>query len=213
LVDIFFCFSERQTLLDVPRDSNKFERGTALFLRSFVLLLFAYIVFHKLFPFDLLDMRLVEMTGADFLLLCFRSVVGTAAALYLAREAFNQPPLRERDRFFCECWAVLGLGIVLIVACSIIMRFVESESIIVRAAKLVARSVVWLLFWCFLGQKSNSFGFRNFLPKNSTANSKAMIAAPNKAGVPLAGIGPSHNALFIRVVLGLHQLQRQRKSD
>jgi hypothetical protein len=89
------------TLLDVPRDSNGFERGTALFLRSFVLLLFAYIAFHKIFPFDLLEMHLVEMTGADFMLLCFRTLVGTAAALYLAREAFNQPPLRERDRIFC----------------------------------------------------------------------------------------------------------------
>jgi hypothetical protein len=133
-------------LLDVPRDSNKFERGTALFLRSFVLLLSAYIAFHKIFPFDLLDRRLVEMTGADFLLLCFRSALGTAAALYLTREGFYQPPLRERDRIFCECWAALGLGIILIVACSIIMRFVESESIIVRTAKLVARGVIWLLF-------------------------------------------------------------------
>jgi hypothetical protein len=145
-LEIFSLFSERQTLVDVPRDSNKFERGTALFLRSFVLLLFAYIVFHKLFPFDLLDMRLVEMTGMDFLLLCFRTIVSTAAALYLARQAFNQPPLRERDSVFCECWATLGIGIILIIACSMIMRLVESESITVRTAKFVARGVVWLLF-------------------------------------------------------------------
>jgi hypothetical protein len=133
-------------LISVPRDSNKLERGTALFLRSFVLLLVAYVVAHKVFPFDLLDMHLVEMTGADFLLLCFRSLIATVAALYLVRKAFTQPPLRERDRIFCERWAVLGLGIILITACSTIMRFVEGEAIIIRTARLVARGVLWLLF-------------------------------------------------------------------
>ena len=91
-------------------------------------------------------MHLVEMTGADFLLLCFRSVVGTAAALYLVKRAFARPALREQDRIFCERWAVLGLGIISIIACSMVIRFVEGERIIVRLAKLVARGVLWLLF-------------------------------------------------------------------
>jgi hypothetical protein len=130
----------------VPHDSNKFERGAALSLRSFVLSLAAYVVFHKVFPFDRLDMHLVEMTGGDLLLLCFRSIVGTAAALYLVRRAFVQPALGERDRIFCERWAVLGLGSISIIACSIVIRFVEGEGIIVRCAKLIARGVLWLLF-------------------------------------------------------------------
>jgi H+/Cl- antiporter ClcA len=133
-------------MLGVPHDSNKLERGAALFLRCFVLLLAGYVVFHKVFPFNLLDMHLVEMTGADLLLLCFRSVLGTVAALYFASKAFSQPALRERDRIFCERWAALGLGTILIIACSILMRFVEGEQTIVRIAKLVARAVRWLLF-------------------------------------------------------------------
>jgi H+/Cl- antiporter ClcA len=133
-------------LLGVPHDSNKLERGAALFLRSFVLLLAGYVVFHKVFPFNLLDMQLVEMTGADFLLLCFRSVFGTVAALYFVRKALAQPALRERDRIFCERWAALGIGTILIIGCSILMRFVEGEQTIVRVARLVARAVRWLLF-------------------------------------------------------------------
>ena len=138
--------STGRNLPGVPHDSNKFERGAALFLRFFVLSLAAYVVFHKVFPFDRLDMHLVEMTGADFLLLCFRSVVGTAAALYLAKRAFSQPALRERDRIFCERWAALGLGSISIIACSMVIRSIEDEGIIVRCVKLVARGVLWLLF-------------------------------------------------------------------
>ena len=133
-------------MLGVPHDSNKLERGAALFLRSFVLSLAAYVVFHKVFPFDRLDMHLVEMTGADFLLLCFRSVFGTVAALYFVSKALAQPALRERDRIFCERWAALGIGTILIIGCSILMRFVEGEQTIVTVARLVARAVRWLLF-------------------------------------------------------------------
>jgi hypothetical protein len=125
----------------MSRDSNKFERGTALFLRSFVLPLVAYVVFHKVFPFNLLRLHLVEMTGADFLLLCLRSLIATVAPLYLAQKALTQPLLQERDRVFCERWAVLGLGIILIIASSIVMRFVDDEGIIITTAKLVARCV------------------------------------------------------------------------
>lgn len=133
-------------MFGVPRDSNRVERGAALFFRSFVLLLSGYIVFHKVFPFDLLEMHLLEMTGADFLLLCFRTAIAAAAALYFAGKAFVQPPLRERERIFCERWAGLGLGISLIIVCSMAMHFVQGEGIIIRLAKLVARAVLWLLF-------------------------------------------------------------------
>jgi hypothetical protein len=140
------CISTGLTLIGVPGDSNRLERGFALFFRSFVLLLSGYVLFHKTFPFDLLEMRLLEMTGADFLLLYCRSAIATVAGLYLAGKAFVQPALPERDRVFCERWGGLGLGIALIIACSIAMRFVQDEGIIVRTAKLVARAVLWLLF-------------------------------------------------------------------
>lgn len=138
--------SAELTLLGIPRDSNRLERGFALFCRSFVLLLSGYVVFHKIFPFDRLEMHLLEMTGADFLLLCFRSALATVALLFFARKAFVQPALSERDRTFCERWASLGLGTSLIIACSIVIRFIQGEGIIVRLAKLVARSILWLLF-------------------------------------------------------------------
>ena len=133
-------------MFGAPRDSDRFERGAALFFRSLVLLLSGYIVSHKIFPFDLAKMHLLEMTGAEFLLLCFRSAIALVAVWYLGGKAFAPPALRERDRIFCERWVGLGLGIVSIMACSVTIHFVQGEGIIVRSAKLVGRIVVWLLF-------------------------------------------------------------------
>jgi hypothetical protein len=105
-----------------------------------------YIVAHKIFPIDLAKMHLLEMTGADFLFLYLRSAIALVAVWFFAAKAFAQPPLPERDRLFCERWASLGLGIILIIACSVAMPFVQGEGIIVRLAKLFGRIVVWLLF-------------------------------------------------------------------
>jgi hypothetical protein len=134
------------TLFGAPRDSDRFERGAALFFRSLVWLLSGYIVSHKIFPIDLAKMHLLEMTGAEFLLLYFRTAIALVAVWYFAGKAFAQPTLPERDRLFCERWASLGLGIILIIACSVAMPFVQGEGIIVRSAKLFGRIVVWLLF-------------------------------------------------------------------
>jgi hypothetical protein len=132
-------------LLGAPRDSDKFERGTALFFRSLVLLLSGYVVAHKIFPFDLAQMHLQEMTGNEFLLFIFRTAVALVAALYFGSKAFAPPALPERDRLFCEHWAALGLGIVMIIGCSVAMHFVRGEGTIVRTAKLLGTSIVWLL--------------------------------------------------------------------
>jgi hypothetical protein len=53
-------------LFGAPRDSDRFERGAALFLRSLVWLVSGYIVSHKIFPIDLAKMHLLEMTGGEF---------------------------------------------------------------------------------------------------------------------------------------------------
>jgi hypothetical protein len=132
-------------LFGAPRDSDRFERGAALFFRSLVLLLSGYIVSHKIFPIDLMKMHLMEMTGGEFLLLCFRTAIALVVVWYFGRKAFAQPPLPERDRLFCERWAGLGLGIILIVACSVAMHFVQGEGAIIGSAKLLGRAVVWLL--------------------------------------------------------------------
>jgi hypothetical protein len=132
-------------LFGAPRDSDRFERGAALFLRSLVWLLSGYIVSHKVFPIDLAKMHLLEMTGGEFLLLYFRTAIALVAVWYFASKAFAQPPLPERDSLFCERWAGLGLGIITIIACSVGMHFVQGEGIIVRSAKLLGSTVVWLL--------------------------------------------------------------------
>jgi hypothetical protein len=131
--------------LGAPRDSNELERGVALFLRSFVLLLLGYVCFHKLFPFGLLNVRIGEMTGADFLLLIFRAVAAAVTGVYFAAKAFSHPGLGNRDRAFCERWAVLGLGTITIIACSTILPFLKGEGVLESVARLLAGGILWLL--------------------------------------------------------------------
>jgi hypothetical protein len=45
-------------------------------------LLAAYIVFHKIFPLDLLDKRLVDMTLGEFLLVILEVLFASTAAGY-----------------------------------------------------------------------------------------------------------------------------------
>jgi hypothetical protein len=88
-------------------------------------------------------MRL-EMTVASS---CF-SISGLQlhwSLLFFCCKAFAQPALPERDKLFCERWAALGLGILTIIACSVGMQFVQGEGVIVRSAKLLGSTVVWLL--------------------------------------------------------------------
>ncbi len=132
-------------MLGAPRDSDRLERGAALFFRSLLWLLSGYIVSHKIFPIDLANKHLMEMTGAEFLLLLSRTTIALVVVCYFGREAFTQPPLAERDRLFCERWAVLGLGIITIIACSVAMQFVPGEGAIIGTAKLLGRVVIWLL--------------------------------------------------------------------
>ena len=129
-----------------PDDSNRVERGTAMALRYFLFLLAAYIVFHKIFPFDLFRARLADMTGADFLLLIFRSLIATAGAAYFAIRGFIQPALQDRDRIWCERWAGLAFGVITIAVGSILITMLEGKSIIIVTAYWVASCILWLLF-------------------------------------------------------------------
>ena len=132
-------------MFGTPRDSDRFERGAALFFRTLLLLLSGYIVSHKIFPIGLMKMHLMEMTGAEFLLLYFRSAIALVAVWYFAAKAFAHPALPERDKLFCERWAALGLGIITIIACSVIMQFVPGEGAIIGSARLLGSVIVWLL--------------------------------------------------------------------
>jgi len=117
----------------------------ALILRSFVLLLIGYILFHKIFPFDLLGMRLGEMTGGDFLLFVFRTVIATVAAVYFARVASAHPLLSKRNRAFCERWSALGLGTILIIGWATVAPLVKGEGLLETGARLLGRGILWLL--------------------------------------------------------------------
>jgi hypothetical protein len=115
-------------------------------LRCFLFLLAAYIFFHKIFPFGLFRARLVDMTGADFLLLIFRSLIATLGAAYFVVRGFVQPALQDRDRIWCERWTGLAFGVIAIAVGSILITMLEGEGIIIATAHSVASCVLWLLF-------------------------------------------------------------------
>ena len=129
-----------------PDDSNRFERGTAMALRYFVFLLAAYIIFHKIFPFGLFRTRLTDMTGADLLLLIFRSLIATIGAGYFAITGFIQPVLQDRDRIWCERWTGLAFGVITIAVGSVLITMLERDGIIIVTANWVASCILWLLF-------------------------------------------------------------------
>jgi len=131
-----------------PDDSNRFERGTAMVLRYFLFLLAAYIVFHKIFPFGLFRTRLADMTGADLLLLIFRSLVATIGAAYFVVRGFIRPALHDRDRLWCERWTGLAFGVIAIAIAfgSVLISILEKKGIIIIAAHWVASCILWLLF-------------------------------------------------------------------
>jgi phosphoglycerol transferase MdoB-like AlkP superfamily enzyme len=130
---------------DVPRDSSDLERNVAVWLRSFIFLLLGYVAIHRVFPFDLLGVRLGDMNGADFLLLVFRTVISIAGVLYFVTAAFALPPISKRNTTFCEWWASLGLGVISIIGCAFIARFVKGEGLPESMARVFGRGILWLL--------------------------------------------------------------------
>jgi hypothetical protein len=130
----------------VPTDSSRLERGCAIALRSFVLLLVAYIVFHKAFPFAVLDRRLGELTVGEFLLAMVRTISATAAPAYLVFKAFRTPDLPERDRIWCERWSGLAFGAIAVLTGSILVFLLESKGIVMPIAHAIAARILWLLF-------------------------------------------------------------------
>jgi hypothetical protein len=129
-----------------PDDSNRFERGTAIALRSFLFLMAAYIVFHEIFPFGLFRTRLTDMTGADLLLLISRSLIATICAGYLVITGFIQPALQDRDRIWCQQWTGVAFGVITIAVGSILIAALEGTGIIIVTAHSVASCILWLLF-------------------------------------------------------------------
>jgi len=115
-------------------------------LRSFVLLLAAYVIFHKIFPFDRLGNHLADLTVGEFLIIVFRTLAATTVLVYLLVQVLRQPALQMRDRIWCERWCGLAFGVIAIVAGSISVAFLERNGMPIGAVHWVARGILWLLF-------------------------------------------------------------------
>jgi hypothetical protein len=133
-------------LQGAPRDSSELERDVAIFLRSFLLLLLCYIALHKIFPFDLLGVRVAEMTGSELLLLFLRTATAAVVAVYFTVKAFSLPPAERQTRVFCELWAASGLATMSLIGYSTMAHRVEGEGFVGTAARLVGRGVLWLIY-------------------------------------------------------------------
>lgn len=128
------------------KDANKFERGSAIALRLILLLLAAYIVFHKIFPLAALDRRLADMTVGEFLLIIFEVLLASSAALYLIVKGFRLPSLQDRDRIWCERWSGVAFGVAAIVMGAVLVAPLERKGIDLGAARWIAHGILWLLF-------------------------------------------------------------------
>jgi hypothetical protein len=129
-----------------PDDSNRFERGAAIALRSFLFLLAAYIVFHKVFPFALLGFHLIDLTVGDFLRMMFQTLVSMVGAAYLLAKSFRLPDIKSRDRVWCERWIAIAFGVIAISFGSMVIALLERKGFDTGAARSLARGILWILF-------------------------------------------------------------------
>jgi hypothetical protein len=127
-------------------DASGLERWSATVLRSLVLLLAAYIVFHKIFPLDLLDKRLVDMTLGELLLVVLEVLSASTAAGYLIIKGFKYPSAANRDRVWCERWSGIAFGMATIIMGSALVTLLGRKGINFGAARWIAHGVLWLLF-------------------------------------------------------------------
>jgi hypothetical protein len=130
----------------ISEEINKFERGSAIALRLFVWLLAAYIVFHKVFPFADLGMRLADMTVGELLLTVFKVLFASTAAGYLIVRGFRYPKLQHRDRLWCERWSGVAFGVAAIVMGAFLVAFLERKGVDLGATRWIAHGILRLLF-------------------------------------------------------------------
>lgn len=126
--------------------TNKFERGSATVLRSLVLLLVAYIAFHKVFPLTALNRHLTDVTVGELLVTVSRVLLASITAGYLIMKGFRYPVLQDRDRIWCERWSGIAFGVSAIVMGAILVALLEKRGINLGAAYWIAQGILWLLF-------------------------------------------------------------------
>lgn len=129
-----------------PDNSSRFERGAATALRSFLFLLAAYIVFHKVFPFAQLGYHLVDLTVGDFLRVMFQTLVSIVGAAYLVAKSFRLPDIKYRDRVWCERWIAIAFGAIAIIFGSMAIALLERKGFDTAALRSLARGILWVLF-------------------------------------------------------------------
>jgi hypothetical protein len=126
--------------------ANKFERASATVLRSLVLLLLAYIAFHKIFPLTALNRHLTDVTVGEFLLTVSRVLLAWIIAGYLLIKGVKYPAMQDRDRIWCERWSGTAFGVSAIVMGAILVALLERRGINLGAAYWIAQGILWLLF-------------------------------------------------------------------
>ena len=127
-------------------DASGFERWSATVLRLLVLLLTAYIVFHKIFPLDLLDKRLVDMTLGEFLLVVLEVLFASTAAGYLIIKGIKNTTAANRDRLWCERWSGIAFCLEAIIMGSVLVTLLGRKGVNLGAARWIAHGALWLLF-------------------------------------------------------------------
>jgi hypothetical protein len=126
---------------------TKWGRGFALVSRCFVLLLIAYVISHKMYPGDKLDIPLAQLTFNGLLSLVIGLGLSLATGLYFLYHAFNPPPNFERDQSWYEGWQSAGIIIPIFFAWFVYtLSNPPTKEPFVSWFETVITVVAWILF-------------------------------------------------------------------
>jgi hypothetical protein len=86
------------------------------------------------------------MTGAELLLLFWRTAIAVGLAIYCAVKAFSLPPAKRQSRIFYELWAAAGFAAMSLIGYSTISHRLEGEGFVETTARLLGRGILWLIY-------------------------------------------------------------------
>jgi hypothetical protein len=122
-------------------------RGFALISRFLILLLVAYIIFHKAGPGDMLDKPLGQLTFNELFSIVFKLLISLGIGGFFFIKAFNPPDLIDRDQQWCEAWQSAGFLLPLFFAAMVFFLFYPPEKEPWKEIfQWVFGTTVWLLF-------------------------------------------------------------------
>jgi len=114
-------------------------------LGIFFFLLAAYIVFHKVFPFALLEYRLIDLTVRDSARDPSNARQHPRQCVF-GRKIVPTSGFEGQGQSWCERWIAIAFGTITIVVGSIVIALLQRKGFDTAMARWLARGILWVLF-------------------------------------------------------------------